>query len=248
MIKKTSRLSAPKSRTRRAALLFATIYLLALGGTAQGDWYVLDRQVRDEVKGLRSDIKPQRTTASGGAFNPYTPRAKDYDLVADVTRDENYGMEARCGETKTFSGAELWKVPPLPAAGGVGGANLTQLNTEICQRMVAAENRRFQQVLNMMSRIKERNDKLKTMAENRSGIDSKGQIDVSTNNLQMSIADAQIEIQYMHATIAGYDSLIATLKQSQDSIADRTLNGKDDAAESVRRTALTAAIAAASII
>jgi hypothetical protein len=246
MIKKTSRLPAPQSRTRRAALLFATAYLLALGGTAQGDWRVEDRKVAEHLKKLREEIKPQRTTASGGAFNPYTPRAKDYDLVANVTRDEDYGMEARCGETKAFAGVELWKVPPLPASGGVG-ANLTQLNTEICQRMVAAENRRFQQVLNMMSRIKERNDKLKTMAQNRSGIREKGEIDVSTNNLQMSIADAQVEIQYMQATIAAYDSLIATLKQSQDSIADRTLNGKNNAAEEVRKAALIAAIGLAAI-
>ncbi len=254
MTQHVARPPAPKSRSRRAGLLFAVIYLLALGGVAQGAWRVYDRQVHEAVKDVkkevadfRADVKPKWSSAAGGTRNPYTGRQKDYDLPSNVAREEKYGMKAKCGEEATFSGAEIWKVPALPAENAIVGSGLTELNTEICQRLVAAENRRFQQVMNTMSRIKERNDALKALAENRSSIDEKGEIDANTNNLQLSIADAQVEIQYMQATIAAYDSLIATLKQSQDTVANRTMNGKNEAAEAIRMTALVAAIEAAKL-
>ncbi len=254
MTQRAPRSPAPKFRSGRVGLFFALVYLLALGGAAEGAWRVYDRQVhqavkdvKEEVNEFRRDTRPQWSSAAGGTHNPYTGRQKDYDLVADVTRDENYGMEAKCGSAATFSGTELWKVPALPAKNSLGGAGLGALNTGICQRMVAAENRRFKAVMDVMSRIKQRNDALKKLAENRSSIAEKGEIDASDNNLQLFIADTQIEIQYMQATVAAYDSLIVTLKQAQDSVADQTLNGTNEGAESIRKAALIAAIAAASI-
>lgn len=257
MTKHASRLPTAKSRSRRAGLLFAVVYLLALGGMAQGAWRVYDRQVhesvkdvKEEVNELRKETRPQWNNGAGGTYNPYTSRQKNYTLTdfESVTRDENYGMEAKCGGTATFAGTELWKVPALPVQGAPGGANLSALNKEVCQRLVAAENRRFQQVIDMMSRVKERNDALKALAESRTSIEEKGDIDASSNNLQMSIADAQIEIQYMQATISAYDSLIATLKQSQDTVANRALNGENETAEATRMISLVAAIEAASLL
>ena len=97
--------------------------------------------------------------------------------------------------------------------------------------------------MGMVSRIRQRNEALKQLAGNRASVGEKGELDVSSNNLEMSIADAQVEIQYQQSTIAAYDSLIATLKDSQNSVADRTMNGKNTAmADGVRMIALEAAL------
>jgi Mg2+ and Co2+ transporter CorA len=258
MAEQTSRkVRAATARSRRIGIPVAVASLLALAGVAQGAWRVYDSRVEDavkdvktEVRNLRDDVRPQWNSGGNqGAYNPYAGRQKDYDLVSGVTRDEKYGMKAKCGaEDAALTGNQLWQVPVLPDSGQLTGSQLKTLNEDICQRLIAAENRRFQQVLNTMSRIKQRNDALKRLAENRASIGEAGELDASSNNLQMSIADAQVEIQYMQATIAAYDSLIVTLKQSQDSVANIALNGKNETDETIRRAALVTAIAAASII
>ncbi len=242
--------SSNREAGRRLGML--AVVVLGIAGTAQAAWLVYDervetavKDVKQEVHEFRADVRPAwNKGGNNGAYNPYNGRKKDYDLPDGdtITREETYGMEARCGQTRTFSGDELWKLPELPAKGSEA-TNLADLNTEVCQRLVAAENRRFKAIMGMVSRIRQRNEALKQLAGNRASVGEKGELDVSSNNLEMSIADAQVEIQYQQSTIAAYDSLIATLKDSQNSVADRTMNGKNTAmADGVRMIALEAAL------
>jgi len=235
---------------RRLGLL--AIVVLGIVGTAQAAWMVYDervetavKDVKQEVHEFRADVRPAWNRGGNqGAYNPYTGRTKDYDLpnADSIVRDETYGMEAKCGEVRTFAGDTLWQLPALPPKGSEA-TNLGSLNTEVCQRLVAAENRRFKAIMGMMSSIRQRNDALKQLAERRASIAEKGELDASGNNLQMSIADAQVEIQYQQSTIAAYDSLIATLKDSQNSVADRTMNGTHTGtADAVRMAALEASL------
>jgi Mg2+ and Co2+ transporter CorA len=251
--------SKSKSKSIWPALISAGLALpLVIGviGVAQGEWRVNDKEVREHTKKIkeevievRKEIRPAWNKGGNeGAYDPYKNRTKNYKPIEDsVTRNANQGMQARCGAVAVFNDADIWKVPDVPAT-DMASAQISALRTELCQRTVNAENKRFEQLLHIMSRMKQRNDALKRMAERRSQIAEIGQLDASTNNLEMFIADSQVEIQYMQATLASYDSLISTLKQTQDIVADRALNGKQTGPEQgMRVAALTTAIQAAKL-
>lgn len=244
------------ARSNRLGVFLVVAAVFTVAGVAQGAWQVYDRQVheavkdvKEEVSELRQDVRPAwNSGGNAGAYNPYAGRQKDYALVTTVTRDEKYGVKAKCGvDDGSYTGDALWQVPLIPETGELSSAQLTQLNKDVCQRLVAAENRRFQHMVETMARIKQRNDALRQMAERRASITEAGELSASDNNLQMSIADAQVEIQYMQATLAAYDSLIVTLNQTQSSIADVAINGDNTVEQSMRRAAITAAITAAAM-
>lgn len=181
-------------------------------------------------------------TSNGGIYRPYTARTDNtryaYDMLGNLTnmnaRPDNYGMEARCGApAASVSDSDLWSPPPVPGGGGGlgglggGGSDPLAAQKQICQRTVVAENRRYNETRKMLFRIQQRNEALKRMSDARSNtrFDDSGKLAAETNNLQMFIADAEVEIQYGQAVIAAYDGQISALAQAQNLQAKRALNG-----------------------
>lgn len=218
-------------------------------------------KTEDAVKEAAREAAPQWTAGGNrGAYDPYAERKDEktygYADMEGVERAQTLNMQARCGASQNFSDKALWQVPEVGGTsggtGGTGGAasgdgggggGLDAVQRQSCMRLVAAENLRFNEILKMHARIKQRNKALKALAERRGEIDEAGQLAVSDNNLQMFVADSQVEIQYIHATIAAYDSLIASLKQSQDLNARQALVGEPgEAATSARLASLEAAL------
>ncbi len=248
-----------KKSRQRLTIVATTFWLLVLASAAQGAWLVYDRRVetavndvktevtsvKNEVKKFREQSQPQwNSGGNSGTYNPFTGRTQQYDTLDNVTRSADQGMRTKCGAVHSFTGTDVWAIPDIPDT-EINSAQLSAYRTEVCQRIVSAENLRFDQILKVMQRIKQRNEALKTLAQNRSSIEEGGQLDANTNNLQMFTADSQVEIQYMQATVVAYDSLVVSLKQSQDLVGDRALNGKETTGEQFTRlAALTTAIQA----
>lgn len=252
--------AARPKRLRPLAIALPVLSVLAVAGLANAAWSVIDvgthqrvdkveRAVRDQIdktEEFRKQSQPQFNGA-GGVYDPYQNRQQDYDLPAQFqARQAGFGMQAKCGAQTSYDETTIWQMTD-PSA---GGANVAAAQAEICQRLVAAENLRFNQVMKMMVRVKARNDALKQMAQSRSNIQYSGELGASDNNLSMFIADSQVEIQYIQAKIAAYDSLIVSLKQNQDVLANQALNGSGAnplVATGVRMAALEAGLAAVNI-
>lgn len=186
-------------------------------------------------------------TSNGGIYKPYSSRTDNakysYDLLGNLTnmnnRADDYAMDARCpgsssGGGGSVSDSDLWSPPPVPSSGGGlggigggGGGDPIAAQKQICQRIVVAENRRFNETRKMLFRIQQRNEALKRMSDARtnSRFDDSGKLAAETNNLQMFIADAEVEIQYGQAVIAAYDGQISALQRAQNLQAKRALNG-----------------------
>ncbi len=205
-------------------------------------------QIEVESKGIRADMKPNWSGSGLGTSRGYdlVGSTTTYDTLATVgTRSATHNMEARCGEDKIFVGDDLWEFNEADSLFATIGAK----HLDLCQRIVAAENARFNQVIKGMKRVKERNDELLEIGRYRASINDMGQLAVSSHSLDMLMADAQVEDQYTKATIAAYDSLIASLKQSQSLVGDEIINGEQSlAASGIRMAALEAAIQASAII
>lgn len=247
------------------ALACAAGVLLTL--PAQAAWLVSDREAqrileriqtntRDTVERIEDFRNKEQPKWSGGgnkgAYDPYQKRGTDtkyaYTYMNEPTRAETLSMEAKCGKTNTFNDKDLWEVPAVPTGGGGeigaigGGGGIKGYQDEVCTRLVAAENRRFNEIVKMMNRIKQRDEALKTLAENRGSNVESGQIAVSNNNLLMFIADSQVEIQYAQARIAAYDSLINSLNLANDLNANNAINGNSALGSAVRLAALKASL------
>ncbi|TXH65700.1 MAG: hypothetical protein E6Q88_13460 [Lysobacteraceae bacterium] len=247
--------AASKQSRRKFGVWTIAVAGLALAGVAQGAWLVYDRAVEhavdtvgekvdkttEKVEEFRKQSQPQWSKA-GNAYDPFSGRKSDYVLPEDVDPDPKRNMATKCGETRTFSGNQLWEVPEVPPPSALTPVDLKAQQMDICQRLVAAENMRFNQMMKTMQRIKQRNEALKGLAQVRADIEQSGQLDANSNNLHMFVADAQVEIQYLQATVAAYDSLIVNLKQAQDMLAERGLNGKNPIASAARLAALQLAI------
>jgi hypothetical protein len=205
-------------------------------------------QIEVESKGIRADMKPNWSGSGLGTSRGYdlVGSTTTYDTLATVgTRSPTHNMEARCGVDKTFVGDDLWEFNEVDSLLATVGAK----HLDLCQRIVAAENARFNQVIKGMKRVKERNDELLEIGRYRASINDMGQLAVSSHSLDMLMADAQVEDQYTKATIAAYDSLIASLKQSQSLVGDEIINGEQSlVASGIRMAALEAAIRASAII
>jgi hypothetical protein len=247
--------SARKKTSKASVRIAVGVFgLLLVAGMAQAAWRVYDQRVesavknvKDEVKALRDDLKP-RWQGHGGAHYPYQNYAdpyKEYNQADSIAeRPINEGATARCGSSasQTFNDQTIWKIPAdalRPKDTPLNDAALNTLRGQLCAQLVAAENMRFRALAETMKRMKQRNQALKLLTENRSNIEYAGQRDDNTNNLQAFIADSQMEIQHLQLTVAAYDSLIASLKGHQDNLAERVLNGEQDPiASGVRLTAL----------
>ncbi len=210
------------------------------------------RDTVERIEDFRNKEQPTSSkwtnTSNGGIYRPYTARTDDarygYDMLATSklnnvnARADDYGMEARCGPAgsggSSVSDSDLWSPPPVPGGGGGlgglgggGGGDPIAAQKQICQRTVVAENRRFNETRKMLFRIQQRNEALKRMSDARtnSRFDDSGKLAAETNNLQMFIADAEVEIQYGQAVIAAYDGQISALQRAQNLQAKRALNG-----------------------
>ena len=260
-----------RARTVRSglvALACAAGALLTL--PAQAAWLVSDTRAQEILRQIQTNTdntvkriedfrdKEQPKWSGGGntTYNPYTKWDSDATkykytyMQAGTERDEQLHMKLKCNveSPQTYTDQTLWQVPEVGGGGlggelgGGAGGGVKAKQDEICMRLVAAENRRFKEIIAMMNRIQQRDQALKQLAQNRGSISESGQLAVNSNNLLLFIADSQVEIQYGQARIAAYDSLINSLNLANDVNANEAINGDSALGSVTRLAALKAAL------
>ena len=243
--------STRRARTVRtgAIAIVCAAGALAAALPAQAAWLVSDteaqrilRQIEqhtssDGLYELTRDFRDKEQpngkwngTGHRGSYKPYTSSKREgadygYDMLAVTlnNRSRTEGMQEKCRTTTATDvpDNELWQPAPLPTTGSDPQAD----QLVICRRLVVSENLRFNEYRRMLQRIKDRNDALKRMSDQRTDFSDSGTLSADSNNLQMFIADSQVEIQYSQAVIAAYDAQIVRLKEARDMQAQRALDG-----------------------
>ena len=139
-------------------------------------------------------------------------------------RADDYGMKASCpGTPDIFNPSTLWKQPSLDLEGDINAQQL-----EICQKIVLAQNARYNEQVRMLKRIRENDLELKRLALARAAVgSSQGGLASNSNDIQRFSARASMDLQYSQTVMLSYDGYVASLQQDQQRLAIQALNGKN---------------------
>lgn len=142
-------------------------------------------------------------------------------------REQDYGMAESCRGSK--GGLTLSALKQM--AGIDPAADIQQQQRQICERIVLAENAKYNQTIDMLKRLRTRAEELQQIEQRRASVgDRQGDLEANDNDVARLSAGMQMELDYWEATLAGYDSYIGLLRSDQQRLALLALNGDRNSA------------------
>lgn len=140
-------------------------------------------------------------------------------------RPLDYGMDDTCSGPGTgikdqLIGAFKQLSPQLDG-------NVVNEQLAICQRMVYAENRRYNDSATMLKTLLQRSREFTQIEQQRDSVNnSQGALAANDNEAQRFVARNQLDLDYWQARMKAYDDYIAALKADHARLAKRALQGK----------------------
>lgn len=141
-------------------------------------------------------------------------------------RPLDQGMAESCpspdGDPQVPSLALLFKVT-VPDLQG----DITRQQHETCQKIVLAQNARFNEQVRMLKNIKQRDGELKGIERQRARAGtSQGELSTVEYDMSQFLSRATMDMQYSQSAMIAYDGLIASLNNDQQRLASVALGGK----------------------
>lgn len=138
-------------------------------------------------------------------------------------RPADYGMEDMCpgegGIKEQLAGAFKMAMPKLDA-------NVINEQLTVCQRMVYAENMKYNESVQMLRTLMLRNVEFKQIEAQRDSAGSRqGDLAANDNEAQRFMLRTSMELDYWQARMKAYDDYVEALKWDQSRLAKRALNG-----------------------
>lgn len=140
-------------------------------------------------------------------------------------RPMDYGMEDSCPGpgrgikdqiTRQFQQA-------MPKLEG----NVVDEQQVICQRMVYAENAKYNESVQMLHRLMQRGREFAQIESQRDGVnDSQGALAANDNEAYRFVARNQLDLDYWQARMRAYDGYIVALRADHTRLAKRAMRGK----------------------
>lgn len=137
-------------------------------------------------------------------------------------RDPSYGMEDIC-----------------PGAGRAGAAGAfaafnPQLDSDLvaeqrrlCQRMVLADNAKYNESVRMLKQLIRRNQEFGNVESQRTQVgENQGKLAANDNEAQRFMVRTRMDLDYWQARMKAYDDYIVALQKDQSRLARRALEGK----------------------
>lgn len=140
-------------------------------------------------------------------------------------RPLDYGMEDTCpgpgrGIRDQLTRAFQQAMPKLD--GNIVGEQMA-----ICQRMVYAENRKYNDSVTMLKSLLQRSKEFAQIEQQRDGVsNSQGALAANDNEAYRFVARNQLDLDYWQARMKAYDDYIIALKADHARLAKRALQGK----------------------
>ena len=140
----------------------------------------------------------------------------------------NYGMEDSCpakGNGEGGASALAMRVFK-PAQPQMDGPVLDE-QQKICQRMVQAENAKYNESVRMLRTLMQRNRDFQALQRQRDQVgQEQGALAANDNEAQRFVARMTMDLDYWQARMTAYGSYIESLKWDQARLAKRALRGK----------------------
>lgn len=141
-----------------------------------------------------------------------------------AARPDDYGMDDLCPNRS----GEVRERPPgvLRQAAPDLNAPIARQQQAICQRLVLAENARYNESVRMLKTLVERGRQFQDIERQRAGVrDSPGDLAANDNEVQRFLARSAIELDYWQARMRAYQDYIAALQWDQARLARRAMRG-----------------------
>lgn len=141
-------------------------------------------------------------------------------------RPLDYGIAESCpspdGDSGVPSLALLFKLTAPDLEG-----NITKQQHETCQKIVLAQNAKFNEQVRMLKNIKQRDGELKGIERQRARAGtSQGELSTADYDMSQFLSRATMDMQYSQSAMVAYDGLIASLNDDQKRLARVALSGK----------------------
>ncbi|SDX19135.1 hypothetical protein [Lysobacter enzymogenes] len=137
-------------------------------------------------------------------------------------RDPAYGMEDICPGAKRegLAGAMSAFNPQLDS-------DLIAEQRRLCQRMVLADNAKYNESVRMLKQLIQRNREFSQVEGQRGQVgDSQGKLAANDNETQRFMVRTRMDLDYWQARMKAYDDYIVALQKDQARLARRALEGK----------------------
>ena len=234
--------NASRARTTKAALVWPALVLTLVTSFANA-------QV------ATAEVGPNLVQSILNQINNYTQSAQDYSeygLEAKRWYDKYQHMQQQLIKLKGFTAsmgpmseqfsrrAEDYGMTDS-CRGSDGGLNLSALKQgfgidlngdirqqqlRLCERIVLAENAKYNETVDMLQRLRKRSDELKQIESSRSHVgESQGNLEANDNDVARFSAGMQMDLEYWEAMLAGYDSYVGLLRMDQQRLAARAMEG-----------------------
>ncbi|WP_394537538.1 hypothetical protein PRJ39_15530 [Lysobacter enzymogenes] len=137
-------------------------------------------------------------------------------------RDPSYGMDDICPGPRSegLSGAMSAFNPQLDS-------DLVAEQRRLCQRMVLADNAKYNESVRMLKQLIQRNREFSQVEGQRGQVgDSQGSLAANDNETQRFMVRTRMDLDYWQARMKAYDDYIVALQKDQARLARRALEGK----------------------
>ncbi|WP_240635255.1 hypothetical protein [Lysobacter enzymogenes] len=222
---------ATNRRWRRIALCAA---LLAAAPLAQAQLVVTDPgnlgiAIKDFIdKAFQYGEQAKRWTSQYDHYRQQLIKLQQLQMQQSAMRDDfperdpSYGMDDLC---------------PGPRSEGPGGAmsafnprldsDLVAEQRRLCQRMVLADNAKYNESVRMLKQLLQRNREFSQVEGQRGQVgDSQGNLAANDNETQRFMVRTRMDLDYWQARMKAYDDYIVALQKDQARLARRALEGK----------------------
>lgn len=140
-------------------------------------------------------------------------------------RPDDYGMQDMC-PAGSESGARERMTGLLRQIAPKMDGNIVEEQKAICQRMVLAENAKYNESVRMLKTLIERNQQFQQIeAQRDSANSSQGALAANDNEAQRFLVRTSMDLDYWQARMKAYNDYIESLKWDQSRLAKRALQG-----------------------
>ena len=232
-----SKNSNANRRSVRGASFVAAIALAAFGGQANAQYIVKDpfglmakmEQISKDAAEFGKNAERWKSTADHYQQQLIKLQRLNFGQTqmedSFALRPLDYGMDDTCsgpgrGIKDQLIGAFRQMAPQLDG-------NVVNEQLAICQRMVYAENRKYNDSVTMLKTLLRRSQEFGQIEQQRDGVsNSQGALAANDNEAYRFVARNQLDLDYWQARMKAYDDYIAALRADHTRLAKRALQGK----------------------
>ncbi|ALN83218.1 hypothetical protein LA76x_5116 [Lysobacter antibioticus] len=152
----------------------------------------------------------------------------DSPQMADTfpLRPDDYGLQDMCPAGGEGGGVRERMTGLLRQIAPKMDGNIVEEQKAICQRMVLAENAKYNESVRMLKTLIQRNQQFQQIEAQRDGASSnQGALAANDNEAQRFMVRTSMDLDYWQARMKAYNDYIESLKWDQSRLAKRALQG-----------------------